>query len=91
MLTDESLNKLSRRLTAQSDVRKLGLEGLGLTSEDVDRHLTDHSNDIVTAAYYMLCYWCKSQENRTIAYKNISKALKLKQVGMSSLINEVLQ
>ena len=88
-LTSERLNKLSLTLTTQSEVRELGIEGLGLPSEHIDRHLTDHSNDIAVAAYYMIYYWCKSQENRTIAYQRMCKALK--RVGMNFKINEALQ
>ena len=70
-LTDTRISRLSRKLTTQSDVRKLGIEGLRLESEDVDRHISDHKNDIATAAYHIIYDWRKSKDNLTIAYGEI--------------------
>ena len=78
-----------RTLTVESDLRKLGLEGLDLKSGDVNQHITNHPNDIVAAAFRMLDTWCQAQTNRTVAYKKMCEALIC--VGMKLKIDEALQ
>ena len=43
---------------------------------EIDRHITNE-RDISTAAYHVLSNWRKSQENNTVAYKNLCDALKM--------------
>ena len=88
-LTDKRLNKLSRTFTSQSEVRKLGIEGLGLPGNTVDGHISEHSKSIATAAYETIKSWFQSQTNREHAYKEMCEALR--RVKMNLKIAEALQ
>ena len=68
--------KLSNKITRQSELKKLGTEGLRVNVNKIDRHITNN-RDISSAAYDVLSDWRKSQENNTVAYKNICEALKM--------------
>ena len=70
---DLVLHDLSRHCTCSSDLRHFAINGLGMKSYIVNKHITN--NDITSAAYRLLREWLHTQADCTTAHENLSKAL----------------
>ena len=68
--------KLSNTISHESELRTLGTQGLGVSLNQIDRHITNN-RDISSAAYHVLSNWRKTHENNTVAYKKVCDALKM--------------
>ena len=87
-LSDVMIQRLSCKITNVSELHKLGIDGLRLKAEEVDSHINNYHDSIVTAAYHTIKHWCKSQPNRGFAYNCMCNALN--NIGMGLLIKEAL-
>ena len=74
-LTDTRLVKLSNTIATESELRMLGTQGLNVGLHEIDKQITNNRN-ISSAAYHVLYNWRKTQEDNTVAYKNLCDALK---------------
>ena len=88
LLTDEQLLNLSTHITNISDLRKIAVAGLRMKEYVVDSKISNHTNDMESAAYSVLKTWRNSQENRAEAYKKLRAALT--KVKMPYLFDQVI-
>ena len=79
---------LAKEFTNRSDLRTLGIK-LKLDESKIATALTNHQNEINEAAYDLMRRWRASQDNDTVAYRNICEALK--DAKQNFLISKVLQ
>ena len=87
-LTDARLLELSSQLDID-ELLTLGIKGLGISDRIIDRHIKNHPNDMSKAVYSTLKEWRRSQDNATVAYQNICKALR--DVEMPYYVHAALQ
>ena len=81
--------RLAKEITNSSQLRTLGLK-LELDNSKIDTALFNHRNDTIEiAAYDVLRQWKYSQEDATVAYGKICKALRAAELNV--LIPKVLQ
>ena len=85
------LVSLSRFLTDESKIRRLGINGLGMKEHHIAAKIYNNRGDIVTAAYKVLNQWKHSQEDMKDAYVKLGQALMSKPVDMGSFVYEALQ
>ena len=88
-MTDARLLELSKDFFSEELLEELGIKGLGIPDNTIQKHIKNHPNDITRAALAILREWRNSQENATIAYENICKALK--HIEMPYLIKTTLR
>ena len=81
--------ELSRRISSEDDIRRLGVNGLGVPAHIVDNCLRNRRNDLNWATYDMLEAWSRNEESRTQAYTDLCIAVR--KVHMDFLIKEVLE
>ena len=86
-LSDEQLWNLSMCITNTRDLREIAVVGLQMKEHVVDSKISNHTNDIESAAHSVLKTWRNSQENRAEAYKKLHTALK--KVKMPYLFDQV--
>ena len=67
-LEADMLLRLAHRFTNESDVRRLG-SSLRIPRCTVESTLTNNRHDICSAAYVVLDYWEKGQEDSTVAFE----------------------
>ena len=82
------LSKFARSITRMSDMRKLAMKGLHMKLHLMDRHISNHPNDISTAMYHTLNDWRKAQPDNRTAYINLHQALE--HAGMRLLGVEIM-
>lgn len=85
-LTDYALNRLSDRLTKE-DIRRLGIK-LGINMMELDTVL--NSPPAREAAQHILTKWLKKQKRRVHAKQKLRDALSDEKVGLTLLIEDVL-
>ena len=76
----ESLNavhlvKLSRSITTETELRRLGIEGLRIPESNIQSALTDNRGDIRAAAYRVLSTWRKKYQDQSVAFGDLVAAL----------------
>ena len=86
-LDDAHVLELSRRITSESELLNLGINGLRLREYIIDAALFRHPKDIQDAAHYVLREWVKRQSNRVDAYHSLLKCLK--QCEMNELARDL--
>ena len=74
-LAESMLQKLPEKITEEGELRALGLIGLGMKAEQIDRHLKDNQRDIRSAVFKVLMEWRTSQSDLTIAYEKMRDGL----------------
>ena len=74
-ITDIMMNRLANDITGETELRKLGIQGLRMEGNVIDSHITN-SRDINSAADRVLFKWLDRQENRKVAYEMLCDALK---------------
>ena len=79
-LTNEHILELSRRLSDEYLIRKLG-NRLGLQEHDIDAELEKSKDDKRNAALVVLKQWRRSQENQVGAHIKLCKALVEMELG----------
>ena len=67
--------ELSLLITSPTELRRLGVEGLKLTSSTVQEALTNNPGDIEAAAHDVLSLWRKQYEDQVEAFNDLSAAL----------------
>ena len=72
---DGALLELSKHIVTTSDVRTVGIQGLGMQSNTVDKHISDAQDKATSAAYSMLQEWLAGQKDLEMAWINIKRAL----------------
>ena len=88
-LTDSMLWNLAQQFTNSCQLRTLGQKLQKLDNSKIDTSLTNYGHDINAAAYDVLRKWRVSQDNDTVAYKDICEALK--EAELNFFISKVLQ
>ena len=73
MNTDKLL-KLSRHINSEEGLTRLAIIGLGLTDNDVDRHIKNKI-EFTMAVYSLLKEWSNKIENPADAYQILYEAL----------------
>ena len=81
------LVKLSNTITRESELRKLGVMGFHLETEEIDTHIMNNS-DIASAAYHVLSEWRNQQEDHKVAYNILCDALR--KVNMELMIQDFI-
>ena len=90
-LTSAMVLKLAKRMNDPIDILTLGMNGLHMKEEDIERHLQEHKPNLIMAARGMLNTWKASQPDDRAAYERLCEALRDKDVNMNSLVKQVLQ
>ena len=80
---------LSQEITTVQELRQLATIGLRISDSSIGKNL--YKQDINETAYQVLLKWRKSQDNHKVAYVNLCKALRHKNVKLSSHIENVLE
>ena len=62
-------------LSSDSDLRDVGIRGLRIPYNTVEKHIKDNPNKITAAAYSLFNEWLFSQENAAEARINMNRAL----------------
>ena len=75
-LTDQMVERLSKCITSEEELRALAINGLGRESENVKKHQANYPKAITTAAYNLLIEWRNGQMDQQSAYKELCKGLK---------------
>ena len=75
-LDDSHVFELSRRITSESELLNLGINGLKLREYITDAAVYRHPKDIQDAAHDVLKEWVKRQSNRVDAYHSLLRCLK---------------
>ena len=86
-LTDAQLLRLTKKITNEFDLMTLAVLGLGMDESVVSGHIAN-KDDIKMAAFHTLKEWKTSQTNSRVAYINICKALKHKDVDKALHVDE---
>ena len=86
-LSDFDLFAISQHLVRESYLRLLAVQALKISSNVVDKRLSNSPNDITAAAHRVLNDWLKTTQNRRVAYKELRDALH--SVGLASIAQEV--
>ena len=81
---------LSQEITTVQELRKLATIGLRISDPTIGKNLYKQ-DDINETAYQVLLEWRKSQDNHKVAYVNLCKALRHKNVKLNSHIKKVLE
>ena len=74
-LSEVMLNSLSEWITDESELRKLGITGLGVEDRFISKHLKDKHGDITSAVYSVLKEWRKKHPDDMEAWQDLHKAL----------------
>ena len=80
---------LSKCVTKGDELKNLAVMGLELELHAVSRHLNNRRDDITMAALDVLLEWRNSQENSTMAYIQLCKALR--RARLNYLVGRVLE
>ena len=75
-LDDSHVFELSRRITSESELVNLGINGLKLREYIIDAALFRHPKDIQDAAHDVLSEWVKRRANMVDAYQDLLTSLK---------------
>ena len=75
-ISDSMLWNLAQQFTNNCQLRTLGQKLQKLDNSKIDTSITNYGHDINAAAYDVLRKWRVSQDNDTVAYKDICEALK---------------
>ena len=86
-LDDSHVLELSRRITSQSELLNLGINGLRLRENIIDAAVYRHPQEIQNAAHDVLKEWVKRQSNRVDAYHSLLRCLK--QCEMNELARDL--
>ena len=86
-LDDSHVFELSRRITSESELMNLGINGLKLREYIIDAALFRHPKDIQDAAHDVLTEWVQRQSNRVDAYHSLLRCLK--QCEMNQLARDL--
>ena len=89
VLTDARMLLLSKRIHSELDIKRLGVNGLGMEAHVVDKCVRRNTKDLETAMYEVLKAWYITHESRSQAYANLCTAIR--KVNMDFLIEEVLE
>ena len=73
---EKRLFKLSKQIVSISDLREVGIAGLNMPSNSVERHIKDSPNRLTSAAYSLLREWFVQQPDVETAQNNMEKALR---------------
>ena len=76
VLDDCHIFELSKRITTESELMNLGINGLKLRKNIIEAALYRHPKDIQDAAHDILSEWVKRQENMVDTYQNLLTSLK---------------
>ena len=87
MLDDSHVLELSRRITSETELLNLGINGLRLREYVIDAAMYRHPKEIQNAAHDVLTEWVKRQSNRVDAYHSLLKCLK--QCEMNELARDL--
>ena len=74
-LSKEALFDLSQSIVKKSHLRTLGIKGLHIANEKIEKQLRNNENDVTSAAYELLLEWRNALPNARIALKIICEAL----------------
>ena len=67
---------LSRKITEKAELRILGIRGLGMKTEQIERHLEDNKGDIASAVFKVLNEWQTTHHDPESAYETLRKCLR---------------
>ena len=88
-LLDSDIQRLSQRFTDVGLLRQLAYGGLKMKSHDIESAISNHPNDIQSAAHNVLRKWQFTQVNREEALRNLLAALE--ENSLKSLAEELKQ
>ena len=74
-LNDVHLVKLSRLITTETELRRLGIEGLKITESNIQSALTDIAGNIRMAAHSVLSPWRRKYQDQSEAFRDLIAAL----------------
>ena len=77
IIFERKLFQLSKQIVSISDLREVGITGLNMPSNSVERHIKNFPNRLTSAAYSLLREWCFQQPDLETARNNIIQALKV--------------
>ena len=84
ILKDVHVHHLAAKITNSGELRKLAYRGLKLEAEDIEPAISNHSNDIQSAAHKVLRTWCLQQPKQE-ALGSLQEALcKCEMKGLSA-------
>ena len=69
------IEKLSKNITSKGELRALGIRGLHMEAQQVERHLEDSKGDIVSAVFKVLMEWRTGQGDPASAYERLREGL----------------
>ena len=88
ILQDGHVQQLSEKITDFGDLRTLGYRGLKLEAEHIESAITNHPNDIQSAAHKVLTTWFQKQTTEE-ALGSLCKALQESELkGLSSQLRK---
>ena len=73
---DSMIENLSRKITEKAELSILGIRGLGMKTEQIDRHLEDNKGDIYSAVFQSLKRMANSTDDPESAYERLRKRLR---------------
>ena len=84
ILKDVHVHQLAAKITNSGELRKLAYRGLKLEAEDIESAVTNHGDDIQSAAHKVLRTWCLQQPKQE-ALGSLHEALReCKMKGLSA-------
>ena len=83
--------KLSKFYQSEEEVLTFALFGLKMDENVVGVHLKNKKDDFHSAVFQILKDWRKTQDDAKMAYQNLCKALRQKDVNTPAYIKQALQ